>query len=506
MKWFKYITVIGLMGVLCSCDDFLKESSQDEVRPSTLEDLKQLMLNEAYPRSSYFIRHVDFLTDDMESAWPGREDQKEVLNNLAPVFTWEVDMDEKVDGMNYWELYYKRIKGCNVVLDMVDDMAGGESDRENMRGQALALRAYYYLMLVNLYGLPYNAEGVDLDVSLGVPLILTSAVTDTYPKRSTLRETYDRIEKDLLASLPLLESYGADNDVYRVTDCFAYAVLARMYLYQEKWEKVIEYAEKVLEKRSALVNLTNMITDLWGVITLDLSKNVYDVNSVENIWSYSRKAEYDGLLKAIGFDYPPAYRVSDNLYDLYEYDRSNTGNYGDLRVMCFYQQVAIGGDIYNSVTRPYYGNKGNTTISWNTNKGIRVAELYLARAEAIIRLVQEGGREAKDLKSAIDDLNVLRKSRYDTRNTEYVPKVEDDFESTGDLLTFCLEERRRELSFEDHRWFDLRRYGMPELKHVITLSEGNPREYTLSKGDKRYVLQIPKAVRDRNYNLEQNPR
>ena len=124
MKWCKYITVIGLMGVLCSCDDFLKESSQDEVRPSTLEDLKQLMLNEAYPRSSYFIQHVDFLTDDMESAWPGREDQKEVLNNLAPVFTWEVDMDEKVDGMNYWELYYKRIKGCNVVLDMVDDMAG----------------------------------------------------------------------------------------------------------------------------------------------------------------------------------------------------------------------------------------------------------------------------------------------------------------------------------------------------------------------------------------------
>lgn len=507
MKWIKYTIIVSLLGILCSCSDFLEESSQDEVRPSTLDDLKQLMLYEAYPLSTYFIRHLDFLTDDVESAWPGRESQKEVLNDLAPVFTWEVDMDEKVKEMNYWELYYKRIKGCNVVLDMVDDMTGAEEERENMRGQALALRSYYYLMLVNLYGLPYNVKEVDLDHSLGVPLILSSGVTDTYPERNTLREVYEQIEGDLLTSLPLLEAYGTKNDVYRVTDCFAHAVLARMYLYQENWEEVIKHADYVLKKKNRLVKLKDMlVTDIFGGVSLDESKKVYDVNSIENIWSYSREEEYSKFFAAIGFDAPPAYRASDKLFELYEYDGSNTNNYGDLRPKCYYEQVIVAGDWSGFVTRPYYGLKGNSSMSWNTAKGIRVAELYLDRAEAIIRLVLAGEKKTEELQSAMDDLNYLREARYDTRNVEYVPKKNEDFASTENLLTFCLEERRRELSFEDHRWFDLRRYGMPELKHTITLSEGNPQEYTLSRGDKRYVLQIPKVVMDRNYKLEQNPR
>lgn len=502
MNFLKYGILICLTALLYCCGDFLEESSQDEVRPTTLEDLKQLMLKEAYPLSSFFIRHVDFLTDDMESAWPGREDQITTLNDLAPVFTWDVEMDQKI-SMNYWKLYYEKIKGCNVVLDMLDDMSGSEADRENMRGQALALRAYYYLMLVNLYGLPYNAEGADLNTSLGVPLILSSSVTDTYPERNTLAEVYGRIESDLLLSLPLLERYGTQNVVFRVTDCFAHAVLARMYLYQERWDRVIEHADYVIQKKGVLSKLTNMVSVLFGVVTIDLSKNVYDVNSVENIWSYSRKAEYDGLLGAIGFDTPPAYRASEELYNLYEYDASNTDNFGDLRARCFYQMVAVAGNITSPVTRPYYGNKGNTTMSWNSNKGIRVAELYLSRAEAVIRLALDGQADEELLQSAVDDLNYLREARYDTRNADYIPV--EDFAGTEDLLRFCLEERRRELSFEDHRWFDLRRYGMPEIKHTITLSEGNPQEYTLSQGDRRYVLQIPKEAMDRNYKLKQNP-
>lgn len=503
MKQIKYNMILCLIGILFSCNDFLEESSQDEVRPSTLDDLKQLMLYEAYPLNNYLCRHIDFLTDDMESAYPGREDQISVLNELAPVFIWDVDMDQKLE-MNYWALYYERIKGCNVVLDMLDDMIGEEAERENMRGQALALRSYYYLMLVNLYAQPYNAEGLDVNTSLGVPLILSSGVTDTYPERNTLKEVYDQIEEDLLRAVPLLSVYGKNNDVYRATDCFAHAVLSRMYLYQENWEKVIEHADSVLVQKSALVQLVNMYSELWGVVTLDRSRSVYDPNSIEVIWAYSCKGEYGSLLSAIGFDSPPAYRVSEDLYNLYEYDNDNADNHGDLRVDCFYEKVAIGGSMFSAITRPYYGNKGNDQMSWNPNKGIRVAELYLNKAEAIIRLVLEGKKDQSELQTAIRDLNYLRECRYDTRNEAYVPR--EDFESTEALLTFCLEERRRELSFEDHRWFDLRRYGMPEIRHTITLSEGNPQEYTLSKGDKRYVLQIPKAVVDRNYNLEQNPK
>ena len=261
MKRIKYTILLCVTGLLFSCSDFLEESSQDEVRPSTLDDLKQLMLYEAYPLDNNLCQHVDFLTDDVQSDYPGREDQKAMLNNLAPIFTWDIDMDQKLSNMNYWAKYYERIKGCNVVLDMVDDMIGEDSERENMRGQALALRSYYYLMLVNLYGQPYNAEEIDVNTSLGVPLILTSGVTDTYPKRNTLKEVYDQIEGDLLKSLPLLSAYGKNNDIYRVTDRFAHAVLSRMYLYQENWEKVIEHADSVLVQKNRLAQLVNMYTE-----------------------------------------------------------------------------------------------------------------------------------------------------------------------------------------------------------------------------------------------------
>lgn len=69
---------------------------------------------------------------------------------------------------------------------------------------------------------------------------------------------------------------------------------------------------------------------------------------------------------------------------------------------------------------------------------------------------------------ALADLNTLREARFDTRNTSYmlVENRSDIKTTTGeDLFTFCQEERRRELAFEDHRWFDLRRWGMPRLEH-----------------------------------------
>ena len=68
-----------------------------------------------------------------------------------------------------------------------------------------------------------------------------------------------------------------------------------------------------------------------------------------------------------------------------------------------------------------------------------------------------------------------------------------------------MEERRKELAFEEHRWFDLRRCGMPELVHEITFTQGQVQEVRLEEGSNRYVLPIPKKVLDKNPALIQNP-
>ena len=153
-------------------------------------------------------------------------------------------------------------------------------------------------------------------------------------------------------------------------------------------------------------------------------------------------------------------------------------------------------DIY-----PQYGFKGGKILRYAT-RGIRTAEIYLNRAEACIHKFMDTGNDSYRTQ-ALEDLNQLRENRYDTRNVAY-QRV--DIMDVGELYEFYRDERRRELCFEGHRWFDLRRYGMPELTHVYFVEEGQEEMVTLNPEDPRYVLPIPRVALERNPYLRQNER
>ena len=157
--------------------------------------------------------------------------------------------------------------------------------------------------------------------------------------------------------------------------------------------------------------------------------------------------------------------------------------------------------IFRPTIFPAYGFKGGKNEKWASH-GIRTAELYLNRAEAYVRKFMKTG-EDNYRTLALADLNKLRENRYDTRNVAY-NKV--DYTNAEELLQFYKDERRRELCFEGHRWFDLRRYGMPELTHVYFIKADSKQQLVLGKEDPRYVLPIPQSALDRNPYLEQNKR
>ena len=76
---------------------------------------------------------------------------------------------------------------------------------------------------------------------------------------------------------------------------------------------------------------------------------------------------------------------------------------------------------------------------------------------------------------------------------------------TGDdLVEMIRQERRLELCFEGHRWFDLRRYGMPSFSREWWNDGVLVKQYTLEKNDPSYTLPIPQAVIELNRQLEQN--
>ncbi|MDE5612292.1 MAG: RagB/SusD family nutrient uptake outer membrane protein, partial [Odoribacter sp.] len=492
IKWSMLLLALCMFG----CSDFLKESSQDEVRPATTNDLEQLLLGEGYLRDENIADYLDLLTDDVENHYSDDVNLQGILPAGAPIFTWQKDMYERMAqnntyGRDTWERLYGKIKGCNVVLDALENVSGSDGAKLNLRGQALAMRAFYYFTLVNLYGQPYNAENVDIKKSPGVPLILESAVKDDFPPRTSVAEVYERVEKDLLEALPLIEQYGQGNYKMRVTDLFIHTLLSRMYLYMENWEKTVTHADYVIERTPALINLKDHYeyNEYYGV-TLAEEGYVYGIGSMELIWGYSDRKEYSTYFHSTQLNYfklqYAVYAVSASLKNLYVS--------GDLRSDCYYQPYAIGIDwsVATQIRGLLFGTKTPSSSLAHPGKGMRVAELYLNRAEAKIRLAQKNS-DAQLEQEALDDLNYLRAHRFSAPYAEV--KMEDvascvieKEEGISDLLQFCREERRRELSFEDHRWFDLRRYGMPEIIHTLSVTEGQTTEYRLPAKSNRYVL------------------
>ena len=499
---------------LSSCKKFLAESSQDELKPTTTDDLAALMYSDAYPYGQVFDPYTDLLTDDIQNNGVQQTNGAPnptylpFSNNGTPIFSWSPSMFDNISGtagsnisdlsgVNSWTIYYGKIKGCNVVLDYINSVSGTDQARNAIIGQALFLRAFYYLKLVTLYGQPYSGVGIDPTKSLGVPLILTSKVSDVYPARNTLAEVYKQIETDLLTAADLLKNNYTAPSLFRVSHVAAYTLLSRLYLYMgrdQDMDNVILYANNALAIKPSVTQLSSYFTSATVLSTA----GIYDqFLSQEVIWSYgiNQNANIANFYVATGNvqTLVPPFTVSASLLGMYN-QGTGTTNMGDLRYTTYFTKYPN----YGYVSRT--GKIGSQAYG---SQGMRVSELYLNRAEACIRRFMKTA-QAGDMAQALADLNYLRQNRYDTRNTAYVPVT---FTDATLAYKFLQDERRRELCLEENfRWIDIKRWGLA-VSHVYTDPFGSVTTYNLNAGSNFiYALPIPYDVVARNYNLQQNPR
>ena len=501
------ILLILMMWSVVGCKDFLEEVSQNEIRPATVKDMEKLLEGEAYftdKDGRLFVDVTNIFTDDItskvvDSRYVEQKQQERYR------YTWDASMFDDVTGeqdISFWEVPYNYIKGCNVILDYIDGMTGDEVRREHLRGEAYMLRGFYYFYLVNFFGLPYTYG--DPTQNLGVPLKLTSGVTDEKFTRNTVAECYEQIEKDLLLGTELMSQNRAEmsTQLNRVNYLVGFAMLSRMYLYMEDWDQTIAYADSVLAEKSELISFEdNPDADVFNGTR----------GTCEQLWGM----EYDYGLSGPRTTLYPYEACSDDFINLYGMDLSSQEQ--DLRVMTM--------DEANPSYGPAYGGRNIAYLMFGADdvtdddvddpviynvifktfeySGIRNVEVLLNRAEAYIQKYIETG-DAGTAQRALDDLNKLRRSRFATEG--FVEKTLSDFADGQALLEFCYRERRRELCSEgNHRWFDLRRQGMPAFTHVyVDNSSEVETNYNLREEDPRYALPIPREVRLRNPQLEQN--
>ena len=470
------------------CDDFLEEQSQSEVRPSTVSDMEKILESGAYPTQSagrLFNRRTEIFTDNVRSniveVGLAAQKEKELWQ-----FRWDRSMFNEDGGgqdITFWSIPYEQIKGCNIVLEYVDQMDGSEVKKEHIKGEAYVLRGLYYYMLVNFFSLPYNYG--DPAKNPGVPLKLNTGVTDEKFKRNSVAECYGQILKDMeLGTRMMKESQEKQsNNILRLRFTAGYALLSRVYLHMNHWDKVISYADSVLDVNSQLLDLKSSYSPFGcGVY--------HGSTPVEILWAMPEK-DNTSLERDLLAPFTPSSDLIDQ-YVLYDVEGTTDGRMDSRSIGWLKYSSWDAAGIYRCVL------KGTAAQYW-INGGIRTAEVYLNRAEAYIRKYIESGNK-EEARLALNDLNELRRNRL---SEGYVDKSVDDFTNPNELLAFCLRERRRELCYEaNHRWFDLRRLGMPELTHIFLDNDnGYETKYVLQENDPRYVLPIPSEVLRKNPNL-----
>ena len=464
----------GCMLALQSCGDFLEEVSQDEFEPKTTEAFRELLNGEGYNFSSSVNPLTYMMDDDVESVSTSSWD--DIQRIQQELYTWQPDFysfqDEEgtytSSNKDVYKNLYELIMACNIVNEYIDGSQGTDADKAIVRAEALSLRAFYYLQLVNLYAYPYNDKDHDPSTALGVPLVLASEVFDEGEPRSTVKKVYDQIAADIEQACDLFGQDKTNRGVFRISYTAAHLLASRIYLYMENWDKVIEHATYALETAPELADLNNY--------TIDNTYNPTNGGISRNFPETIFLGGYRAISGSYGLMGTP-FNVSSDLFNSYADN--------DLRIGTYLMEAAS----YLPYNYMLLKSSSEQEYAWRTS------ELYLNRTEAYIELYKDGDQEAGQ--NAVNDLNTLLSKRY----RDYEPLT---LKSADELQELYREERRKELCFEGFRWFDLRRYGMPQLEHILIDQSGNSTRYILKEKDPSYVLPLPDNALEHNSNLIQN--
>ena len=478
--YYRFLSIFLFLFVLLSCDAALEEEPQNKLKPETVTDYDEL-LNNGYPTTKDYGTqvlldyYVEMLADDMDIRYFNADADEYAIHPYSFEDTHE--HTSMLGGYDQaWKNLYQSIYYANVVVENIDDATGDINFRNYIKGEAMALRAFAYFKLINLYGAPYNAATAASD--LGVPLKLDPTVQSESYTRSTVQEVYDQIQSDLTKGIQLM----VDNDQgveskYKLRPISAKLLASRVALYKQDFLATIEYATEVIEKNSQLFDLSGFTIN-YAQSSFGYGQGIHYLNEANQnvLFLYGSNPFYRYVY------WPGSLALSDDFIDIFEP--------GDVRLHYFSWQKGPQGLVYFKF-RPFPNRLGEPI------HGFRVEEAYLNRAEAYAM--------TGELDKALEDLNVIRKMKFDEQfnaeDPDYYEYTRTEFSSQEEVIEGVREERRRELFGEFHRWYDLRRYGMPEIIH-----EHNEDTFVLPQGDPRYILQIPQVELDYNPLMKKNPR
>ncbi len=434
----RYFAGIVAVALLAACDSPLDVDPTNGIPDGGYNDARAIQLG---VNGAYASLKVNALYGRELTAFP-----ELYADNLE--FTGTYTTDAEVGNRNIfptnsairdaWRGAYQGINRANTVLAAIPAIADLTTAKaEQFEGEMLFVRALNYLNLVRYFG--------------GVPVVTepTSGISDKdLVARNTEAEVYKQIETDLLAAIDLLPA--APNRGHATLGA-AEALLVRAYLEQGKWVAARDLATTVIDSRG-----------------YELAPEYEEIFKAKNTKESILEIQYS--------------TTDSNAQAFWYFPQSEGGRRGFAPTRALYDAHESGDERRDILIAEddgaLYGTKYFRVANGDDNVVVlRLAEMYLARAEANARL----GADPAVVRADIDMI----------RSRAGLPPLPTTVSTEDRLIDAILQERRIEFAMEGHRFFDLRRTGRAEA--------------VLNIGAERLLFPIPQAERDVNKNLDQNP-
>jgi hypothetical protein len=416
-----------------------------------------------------FTSTPDIMSDDLIETF-------ESLGNNRRFSEWTYSSDN-ASIYSTWVAAYQVIARSNLILRDIDKFSGTNLTAVNrIKGQALALRAQVHFELFRYFA-PTFTRNSD---SLGIPYVKTFDVK-AKPVRNTIKECYDNILADLSQAVTLLgnidKPINSSSSRAYIDIAAVYGMQARVNLYASQWADAITASTNAINIKPLAASITSF-QSIW------LDESIDEVLWTVQFDSYAEGDCYGNVY--FGTNNRCIYRPSNDLIALYNQTT-------DMRYDAYITFVGSGPN-YAGPSRPIvakHWGKGAATdgvVNW---KAYRTGEMYLIRAEANYR--------AGNPTASLNDLNALRSKR--------IAGFVNGNESGTALFTAIQTERRKELAFEAHRFFDLKRWGKVAISRTSCGTAGNSPSNicSLPSSSRAWAWPMPFTEILTNAGIVQNP-
>lgn len=492
-KIYKLLAILLLLVGTMSCgDEWLNTVPSDSVETrEAINSYKtaSVALTGVYDglqgsssRTSYYAARMfyygDVRGDDMQARAQGMRSSS----------TYEMRYVES-NAPNMWNIPYNVIRRVNRLLEAIDNdkvKDASEEQLNNLKAEALVVRALVHFDLVRLHGNPYT---MDSGESLGVPIVLTALDSEDMPARNTVAEAYTQVLKDLNDALDLSGGLTENKKYGYINSWVAKGLLARVNLYKGDNEAALTYAEDVIENSPYELWTNEEYVAGWNTKDTGRKEMLFEiVNASNDDWTDREGAAY--LLHENGY---ADYIVTESFINLLNSDPEDVRN--DILVAPTYDKELI--EEFGNAT--VFINKFPATdigeMRLNSLPIMRLSETYLIAAEAAAK-EEDGVKAAKYLNEII------------LRANPDAAKVSTS-DATVDRIML---ERRKELVGEGHRFFDAMRNNETIVRYIDAEERGFhypliPESQSFDRTYFRAILPIPVAEIQVNPNIkdQQNP-